>query len=296
MLKKHEMLERRNRGVMSRFNEIITGAVIPSTIYHYTTSLGLLGILGSGEIWTTKIHYLNDTSELTLGLKYIEDEINSQLEDKNRTRSIEELKELRDVQSGLYGVNVSVASFTEKGDQLSQWRGYSKVGDAYSLGFDGNKLNDYILGKDGFYFIPCIYNEEDHRLLAKELVDYGKVVGHSQTRSAVASPFQLMQFNEAVLLVASMIKSRKFKEEKEWRLGTRLMEYKNAEFRQGSFSLVPYWKCSLPLLELLQKIIIGPTPEYQLSHDAVEGLLRKKYPEDFSKIEVSGSKIPYRTI
>lgn len=282
-------------GQKSKFLEIATTTPIPSPLYHYTSSAGLLGILETKKIWATKIHYLNDSSELSLGLKYIRQEINSQKEGENSTRRVQELDELLDVLLALEGINIGVVSFTANGDQLSQWRGYSKIGNGYSLGFDGEKVNDQVLGKEGYLFIPCIYNEEDHKLLAKELVDYGRVVGHSQRDKAESSPFHAMEFKRAVLLVASMIKSKAFKEEEEWRLVTPPMNYSVANFRQGSFSLLPYWEYDIALNDTLKQIIIGPTPERQLSYNAIQGALIKHYSMGFTKIKITHSEIPYRS-
>ena len=41
---------------------------VPDVLYHYTDSGGLKGILSSGKIWATDIHYLNDKSEIQLAL------------------------------------------------------------------------------------------------------------------------------------------------------------------------------------------------------------------------------------
>jgi hypothetical protein len=36
----------------------------PSTLYHYTTPAGLLGIVENNKLWATHINYLNDATEL----------------------------------------------------------------------------------------------------------------------------------------------------------------------------------------------------------------------------------------
>jgi hypothetical protein len=59
-----------------RFSEIVETTAIPKMLYHYTSSVGLLGIFKSKKIWTTKIHYLNDSSELSLGLTISEKKYN----------------------------------------------------------------------------------------------------------------------------------------------------------------------------------------------------------------------------
>jgi hypothetical protein len=65
----------------------------PKSLFHYTDTKGLCGILDSGKIWTTKIQYLNDKSELGLALEYINKEIDNQLSGKDKTRSDQELVE-----------------------------------------------------------------------------------------------------------------------------------------------------------------------------------------------------------
>ena len=42
---------------------------VPRLLYHYTTQAGLIGILESKSIWATHGLYLNDASELRLGIE-----------------------------------------------------------------------------------------------------------------------------------------------------------------------------------------------------------------------------------
>ena len=39
-------------------------SALPNILHHYTNSDGLLGIFRDSAFWATKIHYLNDSSEL----------------------------------------------------------------------------------------------------------------------------------------------------------------------------------------------------------------------------------------
>lgn len=238
---------------------------------------------------------MNDSSELRLGLEYIRNEISAQKENINRVRSDEDLDNMLAVISSIESVNVAVISFTENGDQLSQWRGYTKVGDGYSLGFDGVKINDQALNNQHF-LVPCVYDRDDHKLIVKELVEFGKVAGKPQKEKSEISILHGMEFSRAALLIATVIKNEKFEEEKEWRLVTSLMDYRKAELKQGSFSLIPYWKYEIPIDKILRKIIIGPTPESKLSLSAVQGLLTKYYPENHQGINIVNSEIPYRNL
>jgi len=101
---------------------------IPSILYHYTTSAGLMGIIESGNIWTTKTQYLNDKLELRVTFEYICQEIKQQKMGIERTKTDEELNNMVEALECIPDVNVSVASFTKNGDLLSQWRGYCNIG------------------------------------------------------------------------------------------------------------------------------------------------------------------------
>ncbi|NOH02762.1 MAG: hypothetical protein HND47_12760 [Chloroflexi bacterium] len=109
----------------------------PKLLFHYTSGTGVKGIIETGKIWTTKIHYLNDKSELELAFEYIRDEINHQINNGITNPPVENLRCMLGALDSISKFNVSVASFTTQGDQLSQWRGYSEIGNGYSLGFDG---------------------------------------------------------------------------------------------------------------------------------------------------------------
>lgn len=46
-------------------------AQAPSTLYHYTSQAGLLGITASRSVWASKIHYLNDGKEFALSVELV---------------------------------------------------------------------------------------------------------------------------------------------------------------------------------------------------------------------------------
>ena len=79
-----------NKSIISQIFE----TDVPKDLYHYTSSAGLMGIIKTGKIRTTKIHYMNDGSELQLGVQYIREEIKTQR--NNKTRDDQELDEMID--------------------------------------------------------------------------------------------------------------------------------------------------------------------------------------------------------
>jgi len=254
-----------------------------------------MGVLSSKKIWTTKIQYMNDNSELQLAFGYIREEIDLQRKGIEKNRTEEELNDMISALDSIETTNVSVASFTEMGDQLSQWRGYCEIGNGYSLGFDGPKLKNQVIQQNGYSLAPCVYEEKMHKLIVKELVNNYPTKEMIKAAEYTPTSF-IFSFSYSVLLLAPIIKSEGFKEEKEWRLISPLLDYPNAKFRQGNHSLIPYWEFDLDLENTLDSIIIGPTPEPTLSSMALQGLLMKNGLEFFEKIDIAQSKIPFRKI
>ncbi len=187
----------------------------PELLFHYTTSVGLLGIIQTGKIWTTKIHYLNDRAELKLAFGYIREEIARQKLGIGKSRSDEELDKMSLALDDIQVINVSVASFTEVGDQLSQWRGYCDIGSGYSLGFNGLKLKNIVDRKEEFSLVPCVYKQKQHIRMVKELVDLTPVQNLEQHPNYGKPPFYKMSFSDAALFLAPIIKNKSFEEEKE---------------------------------------------------------------------------------
>ena len=270
---------------------------IPDLLYHYTNSAGLSGILNSGKIWTTEIHYLNDKSEIQLAFKYIRNEIESQKKGTGKTRTDEELDIMSESLSIAEEINVSIASFTENGDQLSQWRGYSEIGNGYSLGFYGKELLKKVTRDKNYHLVPCIYDERIHLSMVKELVDLTPVLDIKSDPSYSHSLVFRSTFGDAALSLAAVIKSEGFKEEKEWRLIGPTLLYSSARFRYGNHTLIPYWEYDVDINNTLESIIIGPTPEPELSERAISGLLVNIFPNNrrlWSSIK--HSNIPFRKI
>ena len=253
-------------------------AKVPEKLYHYTNSTGLIGILTSGKIWTTKIHYLNDKSEIQLAFKYIRAEIESQRNGHLKTRTDEELDIMVEVLDIVEEINISVASFTAKGDQLSQWRGYGNIGNGYSLGLYGQELMNTAKNNKNYHLVPCVYDEQEHLQMIKELVDTAPVINVKKNPAYSRLSLYQTTFGDAALILAAMIKSVGFVEEEEWRLISPTLPYSDAKFRQGNHTLIPYWEYDLDLDRTLESVIVGPTPEAELSEKAISGLLANAFP------------------
>jgi hypothetical protein len=138
---------------------------LPDRLYHYTDINGLKGIYETGQIYATNSLYLNDTSEISLGIAALRDRLYQQelsywrervaISERNLDRTkteseepqepdpyadiIAELEEIRHAieEVGEYS-QFYISCLTTEEDQLSQWRGYASGG--YSVGFDTKQL------------------------------------------------------------------------------------------------------------------------------------------------------------
>lgn len=129
---------------MATYTEFLEqSATPPSTLWHYTTQEGLLGILNNNLLWATKIHYLNDSSEFLYALK-LTDRV---IEERVRTAALahrERLEAFRAAIPQIEHMHICVASFSEDPDVLSQWRAYGGASGGYALGFVSQALRETV--------------------------------------------------------------------------------------------------------------------------------------------------------
>src|ERR1022692_3290202 len=100
----------------------------PSILYHYTSIEGLLSIVESGRIRASHIRYLNDSSETESLWRVLIIQLEARRESAGSEEDRARLSELIRLSEGRSRLNEFVASFSEKGDDLSQWRAYCPGG------------------------------------------------------------------------------------------------------------------------------------------------------------------------
>ena len=109
-----------------------------SRLFHYTSIDGLMGIVEKRALWASEVRYLNDAHELHHFGSLIDQQIvpGQVLKSDSEDRQIlgQFRKWLKERLS--FGPLIFVSSLTEKGNLLSQWRGYCPHGQGVSLGFN----------------------------------------------------------------------------------------------------------------------------------------------------------------
>jgi hypothetical protein len=278
----------------------------PSTLFHYTTPIGLLGISSSKKIWATDIRFLNDKKEF----QHILDIAHSILEKfykvNDNPKKLESLdydfiEHLRINLGRKWNPEVYVASFTKEGDLLSQWRGYCPKG-GFSIGFHFDQLSQ-IAKKHDSDLLPCVYDFEiQNQILEELLVLYSKkyveaMNVNNQKNSDELAHTITNEFIISLSALAPMLKHESFKEEKEWRIvSSRLRVRPEIKFRANESTIIPYIEISLCQSEEeihFKRIFLGPASNSQFSKEAVLQLLKKnRMPEHTIEL----SRASYRSV
>jgi hypothetical protein len=277
------------------------------TLYHYTSMDALQKIIERGSVWATDIHYLNDSSEYTNAKEFVKKLLSERLADDEslRTRVLPEIEQLQQKQDE----DIFVASFSEAGDSLPQWRGYCGNGLGVSIGFIPWSITTGILeepegkkyhrGSDetpDCRLLKCVYTEKDKaRLINENIESYlDAVQGKHHSISAKSSG----RFLASVLnLCGPLFKNGSFAEEKEWRyvVACKEPDFPKRHFRVGRSTYVPYIEVDVRANyspDYITEVVIGPTPNPMLAERSLLKLLRT---HNLYRSKVRNSSIPYRT-
>ena len=284
----------------------------PGLLYHYTSLDGLKGVLESGSVWATDIAFLNDAAEVAhangLTAHAIEHALRKLEASSARNAHFADddgweetfYASIREAVVEPRSANVLVTSFSEYGDQLSQWRGYCPPAAGYALGFDGAALRDAFRAS-GMWFAPCIYDEEEQRLQVARLVETSILYALRWTPRTkleeemdIARAIRIFAHEHAPL--AAVLKHPRFSEECEWRAfsspsPSRLsMAYRTGRTMLIPYSVIPLGQdvASMPLRE----IVIGPTTHPELAAAALKRMLAGRH---LSHVAVRNSRSPLRS-
>lgn len=271
----------------------------PAALFHYTDQQGLIGISSSRSVWASGIRYLNDGREFALCLDLVReaaDELRDGLCQKDKLL----LDTLVYVAGNVHQANVCVASFTEQGDLLSQWRGYCTPGDGFSVGMPTALLRESVAAA-GWHLTKCVYDGATQRQLVAESLSRHFARMRAVTDGLMPPPVTVddapifraaWPFAAEVTALAPAIKDPSFSEEQEWRAISPPLDFRKLAYRTGRHTLIPY--ATLPLVGLEQADVlvrVGPTQYPELSAGATGGLLMSR---KFTAYTVLPSTVPFR--
>jgi hypothetical protein len=292
-------------------------AEFPTTLFHYTSAEGVVGILTTRQLWLTDLRYVNDLSEL----QYARELVASRLALAGSAQQLqavlrEFLRRAAETFDGFQSGNaVYCASFCEDGNLLSQWRAYRGRGGGYAIGIDFFQtirlLNRHCALRKVIYDSVAQTTMVD--VMIKGFLDFlaGQVASKGGAATTELLPSVCGAFQNTVTELLFTFKHPDFSEEREW----RLVHFANIDarfnrgielpqFRTFEGNIIPYFAVSFddavtisrddtsgvrfPFVEL----VIGPTINAALNEKSIISLMLALNP-DFEPI-IRHSGIPLR--
>ena len=271
-------------------------------LYHYTTAEGLIGIIKQQEIWATDIFYLNDQKEFRWAIDLAKQHLNKYINMPSRYDSM--ARALPDV-GPLQRCPVYVCSFSEKEDDLSQWRAYCPQG-GFAIGFLKSKLGR-VAKRQGFDLDRCVYGNQEQTSMINDAIH--SVISDGDRTRASMQPITEFEYSpdvnewegrwlkRVITEVAPLLKHKTFAAEKEWRLVSTTRDAERREnlgFHVRGNMVVPYRRVKLK--EYVwdgARIIVGPCPHMEENKVCVARLLLHSLGPE-ANFSVKTTATPYR--
>ncbi|NOU36202.1 MAG: DUF2971 domain-containing protein [Kiritimatiellaceae bacterium] len=286
-------------------------------LYHYCSNEAFHSIVSNHSIRLSSLLLSNDSMEGRLVSGLITELAKENGLDQAKAQRLQE--NIIQFESMFDGLGFC---FSEKGDLLSQWRGYADDASGVSIGFSKKYLTRLPAAykdkrKDGFFLDQVTYDRETQKKLItpifKEMIErinrgafnipnHGTIIfprsaeDIAQEEGQIALALADLHLKSLDLFgVIFSFKTSAFSEESEWRLLSHLFHIgkidTECEFRVVRKKIVPYREFPLQKLELnaIHDVFLGPkntTPE-----NVVRGLLESN---GFSDVTVKRSSASYK--
>lgn len=287
------------------------GSTPPPILNHYTSMQGLLSIVETGRIRASHVRYLNDGSEIATMWKVVLGRLRERLASVKSTEENAYLSEVIRLAESRPLSNEFVASFSEKGDDLSQWRSYCPSGAGFSIGFPSSAIRSQWVSNPcgaepsfvAAQLLKVLYlSEGDTAELDRTIDAIFELAARLHGTMGFYGPLSREQIVPAWFsIIAPSYKNSAFRDESEWRLVLNKPHKPMPcqRFREGKSTIIPYVEVDLNRdmhfknIEeyMIRRVVVGPTPNAELSVAALQSLfLSKGHPE----VQVEVSSIPYR--
>lgn len=276
-------------GLADTIMEEVEPTHIPSSLYHYTTAEGLLGIIGSDTLRFSDAPYLNDGSEIFYGFGLFVECLTQLMKNKSDEEKTFAAAVQAEVARNAEAFRMAVFCTSEAPNLLNQWRDYGPGKVAYQLELEPFGMLER--GKSANFAISLfrmIYNEGNQRSIMDRtlrtlrdrclaLREAGEV--DDLEASANLTAMTAMQ----IVWLMYRLKNPAFRAEQEWRFVARTVHdipSSAMDFRVGQLGVVPFytWRKNTddgPLLPI-KSVMVGPSPDARVSDLALKEFLKAK--------------------
>jgi len=219
------------------------------------------------------------------------------------------LSEIVSLASTRQAPNQFVASFSEDGDDLTQWRAYCPGEAGFSIGFSSAALfsqwiSDPAGGEPSFVgskFLKICYLNENNTSEVDLAIDRTLELATGLRQFLGGESRQQQAIVAWLGIIAPSYKNSAYRAEGEWRMVLSKPDkpMPGQRFRTGKSTLIPYVEVELNRDTsrrvsneyMVRKVLVGPTPSPDLSLEALQSLFVTK---GHSEVVVEKSAIPYR--
>jgi hypothetical protein len=270
---------------------------IPTSLFHYTSSQGLLGIIGTDKLWFSDASFLNDGSEATWGA----DLAGAVIEEFITGRSAEEKAAgdaLRlEIPKALAAFQPIIFCMSARNNLLNQWRDYGKDIVPYCIELDTRLFETGSDPSFRIFITKIVYDLELQRKLMMDLL----ALIHAKSVELLGERIQFEDdegerlVRGAAIEVVNLVtrfKNPAFEAEEEW----RAIAYRGyvppsvRRFRASGLGVVPYYEWSINNQKLpIQSVTVGPSPYATVSDLALKQFLQDRQysvPTRFSLIPI----------
>ena len=279
---------------------IYENLVMPTSLFHYASAQGLLGIIGENKLWFSDAAFMNDGSESTYGVALtgaVIDELlaDSSAEEENAGNALKS-----ELGVAMNAFQPAIFCMSERNNLLNQWRDYGRDIVPYSIELDVQSFTQTVGASFPVFLTKIVYDENIQKQLIRQLLQAirGKSLEIKGDRPSIPDDEAEPLLRGAAVQIVSLItrfKNPAFAAEEEWRaICFRPLMYNIAQkFRQSSLGVVPYYewmvaggKSKLPI----KSVTVGPSPYAQVSDLALKQFL---HANDY-QIPTYSSTIPLR--
>ena len=281
-----------------------------SSLFHYTSPAGLLGIISNNSIWFTHYKFLNDKSEKSycfdLFRQCIENEkhnlkksfynilVNQLIVDRNLNYEIFH-KEAE------YNNDYYIASFSLNGNSLSMWNYYTKTNDktGYNIKFNGQALVESFKNKS-FKHYKVNYNKEKQvKAIMYYIITFNNI--WDENKSELFLQWTLYILLDLIEILSLMFKHPAFANEEEYRIvyqfdknSKEVVVTENLlKFRLSSGVISPYLDIRFNK-HCIKGIMISPTQQDEIVPIGLLMLLKTHGYNNLEKTDITLSDIPLR--
>lgn len=282
----------------------------PEVLWYYTTGDTMIRILSGGEIWTTQAQCLNDSLEIRHGLSLLRDVLSLRKCSSEQTAFHDYLMDKLSGTPRFYA-NCFVACFSEKPNDLSQWRGYSGGENGFSLGFDSESLTEKGKYTQRPRLVKVAYDDGENRIKCRHIIDMLFMMFRRglEPRSAAQYPPDIWidalysMFDGLALHWLASMKHPAFGDEAEWRLILDIRGDTDFKYLQKSTMMTRHLPIHFPKIDAdnrlvpVKEVFVGPSRHPDTSARSVQSLLlHHRYTEEKLgwPVKVSISGIPFQ--